>query len=138
MENRLITTVFQPIVSLRDGSVFGYEALSRGPENTDLRSPAAIFDRAKRYNMLWELEWLCRVTAIETVLKIRLQSRIFLNVNPKIMNDAKFRQGFTRECLSQYKLDPERIIFEITEKGVVSDFQDFIKTVENYKGRISR
>ncbi len=133
MENRLITTVFQPIVSLRDGSVFGYEALSRGPEDSPLRSPAALFDCAKRFNMLWELEWLCRVTAIETVLKVKLQSKIFLNVNPKIMHDPKFRQGFTREYLGKYRLDPERIVFEITEKGVIGDFQDFIKTVENYK-----
>ena len=31
IEHKRIEAVFQPIVSLTDGSVLGYEALSRGP-----------------------------------------------------------------------------------------------------------
>lgn len=40
IRDEAITPVFQPIVSLRDGSVLGYEALSRGPAcaaSTNLR-----------------------------------------------------------------------------------------------------
>lgn len=34
IENADISTVYQPIASLTDGSIIGYEALSRGPENS--------------------------------------------------------------------------------------------------------
>lgn len=133
LKNKEIKSVFQPIVSLRDGSVFGYEVLSRGPENTEMHNPCTLFDYAKKLNKLWDLECLCRVTAIETVYNIKLQTKIFLNVNPRVINDIKFKQGFTKEYLSQYDIDPENIIFEITERGVISNFADFMHTIDNYK-----
>ena len=40
-----IRTVFQPIISLRDCSVLGYEALSRGPQRQCSKAP-------KRY-LIW-------------------------------------------------------------------------------------
>ena len=41
-----IQVVFQPIINLADGSVFGYEALSRGPIGTRLESADALFSAA--------------------------------------------------------------------------------------------
>ncbi|HAZ06277.1 MAG TPA: diguanylate cyclase, partial [Acetobacterium sp.] len=38
-----ISTVFQPIVSLQDGTVHGYEALSRGPVASLLHNPDMLF-----------------------------------------------------------------------------------------------
>ena len=37
LRSKAVRTVLQPIVSLRDGSVFGYEALSRGPAGSGFR-----------------------------------------------------------------------------------------------------
>jgi len=34
-----IQTLFQPIISLTDGTVIGYEALSRGPQNSYMQNP---------------------------------------------------------------------------------------------------
>jgi EAL domain-containing protein (putative c-di-GMP-specific phosphodiesterase class I) len=48
--NNKIRTVFQPIVSLSDGSVLGYEALSRGPEGSNLERPDVFFRIARKYN----------------------------------------------------------------------------------------
>jgi len=62
-----------------------------------------------------------------------VQTKLFLNVNPQIIHDEKFKQGFTREFLNDYHIDPENIIFEITEKGSVNNISDFVKTIEIYK-----
>lgn len=43
IRNEEITTVFQPIVSLQDGEILGFEALSRGPSNTPLQNPEKLF-----------------------------------------------------------------------------------------------
>lgn len=53
LEHEKIRTVFQPIVSMADGSILGYEALSRGPEG--LESPDALFSIARDFGKLREL-----------------------------------------------------------------------------------
>lgn len=134
-EKKLITTVFQPIISLRDGNVYGYEALSRGPVNTELYTPTKLFEYAERCGMLWDLELLCRSKAIESVYNLQAHITLFLNVNPNIMHDIKFRQGFTKEYLNRYSINPEDIVFEITEKDAVSNITEFMSTIQNYKSQ---
>ncbi len=138
LDNKLIETVFQPIVSLRDASVFGYEALSRGPEGSEMYYPSVLFDCAEKYEKTWELELLCRIKAIETVYRLKTKFLLFLNVNPKIIHDKKFKEGFTKEYLTQHGLDPENVVFEITEKAVISNMPEFIGTINHYKNQSYR
>lgn len=133
IRNEEITTLFQPIVSLKDGSVFGAEALSRGPRDTVLESPNNLFDIARIYGKLWELEFLCRLKALENMAKSGHDFNIFINVDPQVINDEKFRKGFTKEFLIKYNISPENVVFEITEKDTISDPGTFKKVIENYK-----
>lgn len=52
--NKRIRTVFQPIISLRDGSVLGHEALSRITCESEIKNPDMLFAAAGEYNRLWE------------------------------------------------------------------------------------
>ncbi len=133
LNGKKIRTVFQPIVNLRDGSIYGYEALSRGPCGSVMESPDFLFECAERFGMVWDLELLCRISAIEAVFRMSRQFKLFLNVNPNIMHDAKFQQGFTKDYLERYNISPENIVFEISEKGSVNNVADFIRTIDNYK-----
>lgn len=133
IENEDIRTVFQPIISLRDSSILGYEALSRGPSGSVIERPELLFDLAEKNNKLWELELICRSKALESTHRLEIQSKLFLNVNPNIMHDIKFRQGFTKEYLNKFRINPDRIVFEITEKEAVNNIRDFKKAVQNYK-----
>lgn len=128
-----IKTVFQPIISLKDGSILGYEALSRGPEGTMFENPSSFFEFARIFGKLWELEFLCRIKALENASKETIGYNIFLNVDPDIINDDKFKKGFTKEFLKQFNINPENIIFEITEKNSVTDLNSFKKVIGNYK-----
>jgi hypothetical protein len=65
-----IKTVFQPIISLRDGGVLGHEALSRITCESEIRNPEILFTAAGKYNRLWELELLCRTKALEAAFKL--------------------------------------------------------------------
>lgn len=133
IENEDIRTVFQPIISLRDSSILGYEALSRGPSGSAMEHPELLFDLAEKNNKLWELELICRSKALESTNRLQIQSKLFLNVNPNIMHDIKFRQGFTKEYLNKFRINPDRIVFEITEREAVNNIRDFKKAVQNYK-----
>lgn len=133
LEKGSITTLFQPIISLKDGSLLGYEALSRGPRNTSLENPAILFDLARVYGKLWELEFLCRKKALERASNSPFDFNIFINVDPDIINDEKFKKGFTKEFLEKFEINPENIVFEITEKNSVSDVKSFNKLIGHYK-----
>ncbi len=136
LDNKQIKTVFQPIISLRDGSMLGYEALSRVTGESFINNPDDLFYYANQCNRLWDLELLCRTKSLETAFlnsNQPLNTKLFVNVNPNIMHDMKFRQGFTKEYLSQYGITPENIIFEITERNAVNDMNSFKSTVNHYK-----
>lgn len=72
-----ITTVFQPIVSLRNGTVYGYEALTRGPIDSVLHLPDDMFESAEKYEKIWELELLCRSMALETFSHLDITEKLF-------------------------------------------------------------
>jgi EAL domain-containing protein (putative c-di-GMP-specific phosphodiesterase class I)/GGDEF domain-containing protein/CBS domain-containing protein len=135
IETSDIQTVFQPIISLRDGAILGYEALSRGPSDTPLQNPDALFSVASHYNRLWDLEQLCRTRALEFAYSNKKAFKLFLNVNPSIIHDEKFKHGFTKEYLRNFNIDPTNIFFEISEKTAVEDLNGFKKTIEHYKSQ---
>jgi len=135
IQNSEISSVFQPIISLRDGNVLGYEALSRGPKGSELESPAMLFAVAEETKSLWDLERLCRTKALSAMQMSKTNATLFLNVNPNIIEDEKFQKGFTKEYLKEFDIDPKKIIFEITERSAVSNIKEFKQIIENYKGQ---
>ncbi len=133
-----IMTVFQPIISLRDGSILGYEALSRVICDSNFRNIADLFNFANANSRLWDLESLCRVTALESAynfLRFPHNYKLFLNVDPNIIKDSSFKEGFTKDFLLRYDVKPKNIIFEITERNSIKDFDNFIRAIEHYKSQ---
>ncbi|MFJ7826319.1 GGDEF domain-containing protein [Psychrobacillus sp. NPDC096623] len=133
IDKKAIETVFQPIISLQTGQIYGYEALTRGPSNTVLHNPENLFDYALKNGKLWELENVCRANALKRAYELQAEGKLFLNVNPNIMNDPKFKQGFTKEFLSLFQMDSDSIVFEITEREAINNLKDFINTIDHYK-----
>ena len=67
IEQRLIYPVYQPIVSLRDGKVLGYEALSRVSSSGLFDNIEEMFRCAEREEKIWELEQVCRRAALREI-----------------------------------------------------------------------
>jgi EAL domain-containing protein (putative c-di-GMP-specific phosphodiesterase class I)/GGDEF domain-containing protein len=135
LSNECIRSVFQPIVSLKDGSILGYEALSR------ITAPACeidieeLFELAQHENKLWELEKLCRKKALDAAASKPEGAAIFLNVDANIIHDREFQAGFTTERLSECGIPARSIIFEITEKTAIADMDVFVSSVKHYKNQ---
>jgi len=128
-----IKSVFQPIISLIDGTVMGYEALSRGPKDSYMKSPEILLNIARKFNKLWEIEELFRSKALESISEKNINTKIFLNINPNIIDSSRFKDFFTKEYLKKYNLRSENIIFEITERNDIDDMSSFKKTIEDCK-----
>lgn len=135
LHNQKITTVLQPIASLRDGSVFGYEALGRGPAGTALEGPEALIQCALENGRMLELEHLFRRSALRAARQMPTGIRLFLNVNPNIIQDTHFGMGFTKEYLTRFAISAEDIVFEITERESVENLRGFKQIIEHYKAQ---
>lgn len=133
LSGRHIKSVYQPIVSLKGDGVLGYEALSRITLAVSGMNIEELFEAAAKGGKLWELEKLCRARALKGACKKPPGAKIFLNVDPNTIYDPAFIAGFTREMLSEASLDPDDIIFEITEKRVVSSISAFTEAIDHYQ-----
>ncbi len=138
IKTKAIKSVFQPIISLKDGSILGHEALSRITYDSSIKSPEMLFSVASEHGRLWELELLCRTTALKAAYKSMVppyDKMLFLNVNPNVMHDENFKKGFTRDFLLQFNIKPQHIVFEITERNVILDMQGFLSAISHYRGQ---
>lgn len=133
LNSKSIDTYFQPIVSLVNGEIIGYEALTRGPVGSPLYYPDILFECAKRFNKIWEFDLLCRLTAIERAKGIIGDKLLFINIDPDIIKDPEFKKGFTKKYLRRYNISPQNIIFEITEHTAISAYKRFKEIIGNYR-----
>ena len=105
LDEKKIKTVFQPIVNLKNGSIFGYEALSRGPECSSLKRPDKLFAAAREHSLLFELEKLCRKTALKKARSLNGNHKLFINIDPHVIYDEDFKQGVTKDFLKKYNFE---------------------------------
>jgi len=132
---KAVSSVYQPIVSLADGSVYGYEALTRGPEASPLRSPLKLFELAERADKLYAFDKLTREKAILGCTQLLRNQRVFLNIPARILDDPSFLPGQTLPLLQQLGLTPNNVVFEITERSSIEDFTMAKKVIAHYRSQ---
>ncbi len=128
-----LNTLFQPILSLTEQRIYGYEALSRGPSNSPLHAPLPLFSAARHFGRLSELERLCRKTACERFSALGLDNLLFLNVCPELLLDPDHKPGHTLEMLARLGLPPERVVIELTEQMPIDDFGLLHAALHHYR-----
>ena len=133
INEKAIYPVYQPIVSLKDGKIFGYEALSRISLKSCSFNIEEMFDYAKEMQCLWELEYICRKKALKEIKDDIGREKLFLNVDPNIFNDERFQVGMTLSYLKRYNISPENVIFEICERTDIDKIELFQNAVNHYK-----
>nr|WP_243735127.1 bifunctional diguanylate cyclase/phosphodiesterase [Paenibacillus turpanensis] len=135
LSNQLLSSVYQPIISLTDGNVFGYEALTRGPIGSSFHSPLPLFEFAEQEGYLYSLDKVTREKAVEGLRGLKNGQRVFINLMAQIINDPDFNPGQTRKLLKQYGLTPNHVVFEITERYSVEDFKTVKKVLSHYRAQ---
>lgn len=127
-----IFTLYQPIVSLLDGDVVGYEILSRGPVNSPLHAPSSLFEVAKEYNKTAELELLCKKNTSHNLKDIDSSTLLFINVDPLVFEDTAFKQYILNDFLRSKKIQPSNIVFEINENTNITNYDEFNASLNDY------
>ncbi len=127
-----LTAVYQPIVDLGTGDIFGYEALSRGPRNSILESPATLFSVADEVDLTYELDRACFRNALRSAVGMGPVHRLFVNLLPMSFYDTTFIELEAGNLLSAAGLTPANIVFEITERLAIENFATFRRALASY------
>jgi EAL domain-containing protein (putative c-di-GMP-specific phosphodiesterase class I) len=123
IEERNIISLFQPVVSLKEKRVIGFEALSRGicSETGRIIKPTDLFNQARAENSTVELDRLCRYTALKSFKNIPGFDKfiLFLNLDTSVLDmttdDAK---RVTKQYTDDVGLDYSSISIEIVESKI--------------------
>ncbi len=130
LANERITTLVQPVFDLTDMSVIGYEALSRGPKDSEFERPDKLFNVAYDADLVMRLERVCRKKALETAASMPADRLLFLNIEPEAVGDPQLRDAVTAAMVAQTPISPANIVLELTERTAIADFTAFRSTLE--------
>jgi len=128
-----VDVVFEPIVRLENRKVLGYEALARGPAGSEFASPPQLFRAAAEFGVLFELDCLCRRTALRVAERVPSGARLFLNCLPSVIHDPAFQAEELGRLLQAKGLAPRDVVFEISEQESISNFAVFREVCDHYK-----
>jgi len=128
-----IDCLFQPIVCLKTGKTFAYEALSRTEDNSIFDTPQELFNNAQRFRLSCKLESVCRKKAISKLTELGIENFVSINLCPSFLkglcNDSKLTRKFIDDI---YHLRT-KLIFELTERINIEDYKTIINILNLLK-----
>jgi EAL domain-containing protein (putative c-di-GMP-specific phosphodiesterase class I)/DNA-binding response OmpR family regulator len=141
VETGQISCVYQPIVNLHGFSVFGYELLARGPRQSELHRPDALFEVARAEARVPELDRICRMTAARGAADLPPHYLRFINAEPLNLFFHPDSDVFVREFVEATPVELRaQTVVEITENAVIDDFahmREVVRSLRNSGFRIA-
>ena len=125
---------FQPIVNVRDATVYAYEALVRGPGGEPALSVLSQVTDANRY----AFDQGCRVKAITLAARLGLAetgARLSINFMPGAVYSPAACIQLTLKTAAKVGFPTDRLIFEIVEVEQVRDGEHLENIVRDYSQR---
>ena len=136
VENDYFRIHFQPIVDLASGRVCHYEALLRleDQETGKLLSPATFLYIPERFGMMGAIDrWVVRSALAVFAERFPSDVHLEINLSAQSLNDPALAALIEHE-LAANEVEPERIIFEITETAAISNTQNARAFAERLMG----
>lgn len=122
VNNADITVLAQPIISFATGEIFGWEILTRGPQNSPFHLPTELFSFAYQADVLSDMEFLVFSKAFQKIMENHIQEQVFINVTAVTLCHPLFVRRMA-QLLEQFPaVHAQQIVIELTERHFVSDF----------------
>lgn len=130
---------YQPIVTLKEGTITGVEALIRWirPDG-QMVSPADFIPVAEQIGLIvpidrWVMKEACRqLKAWESEVPDSRSISMSVNVSVRHLNDARLTKE-VQEILKETGLDPARLTLEITESVLMQDAETTLAVLHELK-----
>lgn len=117
VEHTALHAVFQPVIDLARGKVYGHESLIRGPRDTELQFPDALFALARRQGRVVELERAAARVGAATYSAHHGAAKLFINFGASALLSLA-RQNPARplaDLLAGVGIETSQIVIELTE-----------------------
>jgi EAL domain-containing protein (putative c-di-GMP-specific phosphodiesterase class I) len=139
IQERAVTTLFQPLVSVRRKAVFALEALSRGldPDTGALISAPDLFGAVATSEQLLALDRLCREKAMEAFAPLYRANKsliLSLNVDGAVVHPGSLGSGHILDLARRTGVNPNNVVIEIIESRA-ADADSLLSFVRNYAGQ---
>ncbi len=132
---RGLSPVFQPLVDLKEQSVYAHEALIRGPEGSRLHGAPALLRAASAESLEFDFECHCLASTLQHWGARRYPGRLFLNISANTLVRMVFVYG--RDALVQTivaaGVTPRLVVMEITEHERVHNMDRLARTVDSLR-----
>lgn len=123
------TFAYQPIVELSTRTIFGHEALVRGPNGESAYSVLSQVTDENRYSF----DQACRVAAIKGAAQLGIQEYLSINFLPNAVYRPEACIQATLAAAREAMFPIRRIIFEVTEGEEVSDRPHLVNIFNEYR-----
>jgi len=133
IRRKRVTTLFQPITRAKDGTVFGYEVLTRGPANSSFRNSDMLFSFARESKLAWALEAIALEVALKRLREVDLLDRKFLiNLEAEMFSQSEFRIHEVSQFFAEHR---GHFVLELTERAAIEDYATFRKVLDEFRGK---
>ena len=133
LARREMGVAYQPVVSLDDNRVVGYEALARPLVADHGPGVEGMFSAAVRMGFGRDLDWLCRRAAIQDAHQLPLDALLFVNVGVTALLDPLHDVDQMMLLCRWGGRSPETVVLEITEREAVHDRDRFREVLLSYR-----
>jgi len=133
IRRKRITTLFQPITRAKDGTVFGYEVLTRGPAHSSFRNSDMLFSFARESKLAWALEAIALEVALKRLREVDLLDRKFLiNLEAEMFSQSEFHIHEVSQFFAEHR---GHFVLELTERAAIEDYAGFRKILDEFRGK---
>ncbi len=133
IRHQCLSAVFQPIIDLSNAGVIGHEGLIRGPLNTPLHMPLALFEAAKNEQLSSIIEYLSCEVVLQTFGGFQSNLKLFLNVSPESFTQYEGKTAAILAYTRRVGLDPRNIVIELTESTPNFNYELIKSAAEYYR-----
>ena len=120
IENRRVLPYFQPILDVASRQIVAYEVLSRIDLAGQVIRADEFVEIAERIGVIHRLDMLVLERALKTLAAQHHDGEIFVNLSPRALVFNEFARHL-RRIVSESRISPDRIVFEITERDTVKN-----------------
>ncbi|MGB3435317.1 EAL domain-containing protein [Achromobacter sp.] len=123
LRERLLRPRFQPVVDLSHSRIYGHESLIRGPADTALHFPDALFAEARRQGLHPQLELASFRAGAQGFHQHDAAGMLFLNLSGSALLHywTLWGEEMPQRLLKDCSLAPSSIIVELTEQDPLSE-----------------
>ena len=134
MKSSLFTNHMQPIISLRDNEISGYEFLMRPSNQKYPFYPYELFQMARESGLQSFLDSATRISSIRVSAEFLPKGiKRFINFLPSSIYDPAHCLRTTFRAVEEYDVDPNDLVFEVVETEKIEEVDHLKKIFRTYK-----